>query len=213
MAFLKGLFDFDKQPELGPSFTSINFPAPDDEGIDWKDTSRRTELKALVDENSIEINCLIPFVKGHIIKNHGLDESVHLEYQAKCRNILLNKNFITDSKKLKLLEEIVKTIDALDFDEYPQTANNLMALMNYISMPKSKGFFLCHRGVWLRERPNVEGALVTILRQKDNPNFVFDENNQFIKDWESNFPRLYTNWQDWQSKLRARKVAQTGRQL
>ncbi|MDD3397188.1 MAG: hypothetical protein PHR96_01435 [Clostridia bacterium] len=201
MSLFKKVFNFIRQPEPGPSLITIDFPAPDWKGIDWIDANRPKQLKTLVDENWTELIALVDFIGGHIVKNHGLAESVHLDYQKKCKETLLNKGFVTDVRKFELLEEIVKTIESLDFDKYPQTVKNLQALVEYISAPNGKGLFLCQRGVWLRERPNVEGAVVTILRERDNPNFVFDENNQFIKDWGSNYQRLYNKWTDWQSKL------------
>lgn len=203
MSLIKKVFNFGKQFEPGPAFIPVDFPAPDDaEGINWVDPNRQSQLKAIFDENWTELVALIDFVKGHMVKDHGLSESVHLEYQKKCKEVLLNKGFITDVRKFKCFEEIITTIENMDFDNYPQTEKNLWALMDYICAPKSKGLFLCQKGVWLRERPNIEGAVVSILREKDNPNYVFDINNSYIKAWEANFPRLYNHFQEWRAKLK-----------
>lgn len=222
MAFLKGLFDFGKPLEPGPSVIMLDLPAPDDErGVGWKDPDKMDKLiekhSALINENWLELVCLCDFIKGHIM-NHNLDESVHLAYQQKCKDVLLSssKSKFPDDKKIKLLGEIVSTIEDIDFDKYPNTARNLKVLMFYITTPNSKGLYMCKKSLKIRERLNVEGAVISILREKDNPNFVFDENNRFIKDWESNYPRIYesyTNWQKNLDDLAAQEKRNLGQQL
>lgn len=208
MTFLKNLFDLGKSVEPGPSIIEIDFPAPDDErGVGWKDPIKMNKLmkkhSALINENHIEFNCLCDFIKGHIIKDHGLDESVHLEYQQKCKSILLNtdKSEFKDERKVKLINEIVNTIQNIDFNKYPKTAKNLMSLMYYVTTPDSKGLFLCIKSPYIRKRINLEGAIVSILREKDNPNFTFDENNKFIKDWESNYLKISNAYTKWKTNL------------
>ena len=208
MSFLKGLFDFGKPVDLGPSIIDIDSPAPDDEkGVGWKDRVKMEKLirqhSTLINENSLEFNCLCDFVQGHIIKDHGLDESIHLEYQRKCKNILLNadKSEFRDDRKVKLINEIVSTIEDIDFDQYPQTAKNLTNLMDYVTIPDSKGLFLCTKSPYIRKRVNLEGAVASILREKDNPNFVFDENNRFIQDLEANYLKIFNLYTTFRTNL------------